>query len=197
MESVPEVEQESGEEDLPLWRFARKVWDIQDKGNRLVLTENPWQSEALKLNFMEARPNLWRARVCQCAYGLRDVVSGKLHQKKTALDVNNESMRDYLEESGVCEHQPGDHQPIEGNVFFEGRSWRRSQLAARWTREMCVKIMEVAEFALTQPDDAVVPRKPSEERWQGTQHYVLPVEQLEIPEAEVRKQLAKVERWSL
>ena len=189
----PEKVMADREEDLPLWRFARKVWDIQDKGNRLVLTENPWQSEALKLNFMEARPNLWRARVCQCAYGLRDVVNGKLHQKKTALDVNNESMRDYLEESGVCEHQPGEHQPIEGNVFFEGRTWRRSQLAARWTREMCVKIMEAAEFALTQPDDAVVPRKLSEERWQGTQHYVLPVEQLEIPEAEVRKQLGKVD----
>ena len=27
--------------DLPLWRFAREVWDIQTKAGRLVLTENP------------------------------------------------------------------------------------------------------------------------------------------------------------
>ena len=180
-------------EDLPLWRFARRVWDIQDAGNRLVLTENPWQSEALRLNFMEGRPNLWRAKVCQCAYGLKDVVSGKPHQKKTALDVNNESMKDYLEENGVCNHAPGEHQPIEGHVHYEGRTWRRSALAARWTRRMCVEILNAAEFALTQPDDAVVPRDIAEPRWMGTQHYALPVEQLDVPEVEVRKQLEKVD----
>ena len=134
----PEKVMADREEDLPLWRFARKVWQLQEEGQRLVLTENPWQSEALKLNFMESRPNLWRAKVCQCAYGLCDVVSAKPHQKMTALDVNNEAMRDYLEEGGQCEHEPGEHQPIEGSVHFEGRTWRRSQLAARWTRKMCV-----------------------------------------------------------
>ena len=180
-------------DDLPLWRFARKVWDLQTEGNRLVLTENPWQSEALRLNFMVARPQLWRASVCQCAYGLRDVVSGKPHQKRTALDVNNEAMRDYLEENGVCNHGPGEHQPIEGSVHFQGRTWKRSELAARWTAKMCVEILNAGEFALTQPDDAVVPRDLAEPRWEGTQHYALPVEQLDVTEVEVRKQLEKVD----
>ena len=43
---------------------------------------------------------------------------GQPHQKMTALDVNNEAMRDYLEEGGQCEHEPGEHQPIEGSVHF-------------------------------------------------------------------------------
>ena len=76
---------------------------------------------------------------------------------------------------------------------FEGRSWRRSELAARWTREMCVKILEAAEFAMIQMDDGMMPRKLTEARWEGTQHYALPVEQLQVPEAEVRKQLEKVD----
>ena len=189
----PEKVMMEREKDIPLWRFGRRVWDLQNAGQRLVLTENPWQSEALKLNFMEARPNLWRAKVCQCAFGLRDVVNGKPHQKMTALDVNSEAMKDYLEECGVCRHEPHEHQPIEGSVHFEGRSWRRSELAARWTREMCVKILEAAEFAMTQMDDGMMPRKLAEARWEGTQHYALPVEQLQVPEAEVRKQLEKVD----
>ena len=164
----PEKVMSDRQKDVPLWRFVRKVWDVQNEGQRLVLTENPWQSEALKLSFMEARPSLFRAKVCQCAFGLCDVVSGKPHQKMTALDVNNESMRDYLEECGVCEHEPGEHQPIEGSVHFEGRSWRRSELAARWTGLMCMKILEAAEFALTQPDDAVLPRKLADPRWDPT-----------------------------
>ena len=189
----PEKLMAARKEDLPLWRFAREVWDEQDKGQRLVLTENPWQSEALKLNFMVARPNLWRADVCQCAYGLKDVVSGKPHQKRTALDVNNEAMKDYLEENGVCQHAPGEHQPIEGSVHHQGRTWKRSELAARWTAKMCVEILNAAEFALTQPDDAMLPRKLAEPRCRGSQHYALPVEQLDVPEVEVRKQMEKVD----
>ena len=178
----PEKLMAARKEDLPLW-------DEQDKGQRLVLTENPWQSEALKLNFMVARRNLWRADVCQCAYGLKDVVSGKPHQKRTALDVNNEAMKDYLEENGVCQHAPGEHQPIEGSVHHQGRTWKRSELAARWTAKMCVEILNAAEFALTQPDDAMLPRKLAEPRCRGSQHYALPVEQLDVPEVEVRKQM--------
>lgn len=71
-----EVDQRRTEE-LPLWRFARKVWDYQNVRGRLVLTENPLGSEGLKLTFMEDRPDLHRAKVAQCMLGLCDVVSGK------------------------------------------------------------------------------------------------------------------------
>ena len=53
------------EDSLPLWRFAREVWDIQDLARRLVLSENPWTSQGLNLTFMQQRPNLNRADVCQ------------------------------------------------------------------------------------------------------------------------------------
>ena len=43
-------------EDLVHWRFVREVWDFQDGVGRLVITENPWQSEVLRLSFMESRP---------------------------------------------------------------------------------------------------------------------------------------------
>ena len=67
--------------DIPLWRFVREVWDEQTKHGRLVMTENPWQSEALHQDFMESRPQLHRAKVAQCAFGLKDVVGEKTHQK--------------------------------------------------------------------------------------------------------------------
>ena len=65
---------------IPLWRFVREVWDEQTKNGRLVMTENPWQSEALHLDFMEARPQLHRAKVPQRAFGLRDVINEKPHR---------------------------------------------------------------------------------------------------------------------
>jgi len=117
------------EEDIPLWRFVREVRDEQTKNGRLVMTENPWQSEALHLDFMEARPQLHRAKVPQCVFGLKDVISEKPHQ--------NYYMCEGLMIGATCNHGPGEHQPIEGSVFFQGRSQRRSALAARWPIELC------------------------------------------------------------
>lgn len=123
---------EGRKEDIPLWRFCREIWDEQTKHGRLALTENPYQSEALNLDFMMARPQLNRAKVPQCAFGLRDRINGKPHQKYTAFDVNDTGMCEALMLGAICRHQPHEHQPIEGNVTFEGRSQRRSALAAEW-----------------------------------------------------------------
>ena len=179
-------------EDLPLWRFARKVWDLQHKKGKLVLTEQPWQSEALHLDFMKSRPGLQRAKVAQCAFDLKDKINGKPHQKWTALDVNNLTMKEYLEARGQCQHAPGEHQVIEGTVTWEGKQWRRSQLAAQWTRKMCVAILAAAEEALQQPLE--------QQNWKTEdggagmcQHYALPVEAGNTPEVELRQQLQKVD----
>ena len=182
---------EDRKEDIPLWRFCRKLWDEQTRQGRLALTENPWQSEALHLDFMKARPKLFRAKVAQCRFGLKDVVSGKPHQKYTALDVNNEVMCEALQRGALCNHQQGEHQPIEGSVMWEGKSQRRSALAAKWPRELCLHILQAAE-AVGQVDYEQ-PGIGLAETVEGNHHYALPVEPLPTPEGEIRKQLEKVD----
>ena len=180
------------EEDIPLWRFCRQIWDEQDSGSRLVLMENPAQSEAWNLDVMRSRPNLHRAKIPQCAFGLRDVISGKPHQKYTMLDVNDKAMRDALMEGAVCDHLPGEHQPIEGTVMFEGRSQKRSALAAKWPRELCDHMLKAAEKAWLRCDQWEV-SKLAEGREPGGQRYVLPVEAVATPEGELRRQLEKAD----
>ena len=90
----PDQVMEKRAEDLPLWRFARKVWDKQVEGKRLVLSENPLASEGLKLTFMEARPEKHRAKVAQCMFGLKDVESGKPHQKWTWCNLEIDDFED-------------------------------------------------------------------------------------------------------
>eukprot|EP00434_Breviolum_minutum_P038103 symbB.v1.2.033789.t1/scaffold4247.1/size72962/1 len=131
-------------EDLVHWRFVREVWDLQDGAGRLVMTENPWQSEALRLSFMESRPHLHRAKVAQCRFGLKDVISGKPHQKYTAFDANNLTAKEYLEKEAECICEPGAHQPIEGCVHYQGATWRRSQLASRWPARLCDHLLGAA-----------------------------------------------------
>eukprot|EP00435_Cladocopium_sp_Y103_P011248 s3540_g2.t3 len=183
---------EDRKEDIPLWRFCRKVWDEQDQNGRLALTENPSQSLALTLDFMVDRPNLHRAKIPQCAFGLCDVISEKPHQKYTALDVNDAGMREALMEGAVCTHTPEEHQPIEGNVYYEGRWQKRSALAAKWPKPLCEHILRAAEKAWEKCDrDA--PRKLTDGRDVGMSHYVLPVEPLPTPEGELRRQLEKAD----
>eukprot|EP00435_Cladocopium_sp_Y103_P008145 s2059_g2.t1 len=183
---------EDRQADIPLWRFCRQVWDEQDKHGRLALTENPHQSAALTMDFMESRPHLHRAKVPQCAFGLKDVESGKPHQKYTAFDVNDAGMRDELMVGAVCNHTPEEHQPIEGNVYFEGRWQRRSALAAKWPQELCEHILKSAERAW-EKCDVDAPRKLTDSRETGRSHYVMPVEPFPTPEGELRKQLEKAD----
>ena len=177
-------------EDLVHWRFVRTVWDLQDGSGRLVITENPWQSEALKLTFMQQRPHLHRAKVAQCQFGLKDVISGRPHQKWTALDTNSALAKEYLEHEAQCNCERGEHQPIEGHVVYQGARWRRSQLASRWPARLCDHILQAAQHAWTQEVREVhilEPFAPEEP------HYVLPVEADEAPEAEMRKQMEKID----
>ena len=183
---------ENRENDIPLWRFARAVWDEQDKNGRLVLTENPAQSEALNMDFMQERPNLHRAKIAQCAFGLKDVISGKPHQKYTALDVNDPKMCEALLQGAECHHSPEEHQAIEGSVHYEGRSQKRSALAAKWPQELCDHILDAAEAAWENCDLAA-PRKLSEGREKGAMHYALPVEPCPTPDGELRRQLERAD----
>lgn len=183
---------EARKEDIPLWRFCREVWDEQHFNGRLVMTENPAQSAALHMDFMMQRPNLHRAKIPQCAFGLKDVESGKPHQKFTALDVNDEAMREALMVGAVCNHTPEEHQPIEGNVYYEGRWQRRSALASKWPHELCEHILRAAEAAWEKCDETA-PRKLTEGREPGSSHYVLPVEPYPTPEGELRRQLDKAD----
>ncbi|CAL1153094.1 unnamed protein product [Cladocopium goreaui] len=183
---------EDRQQDIPLWRFCRKVWDEQDKNGRLVLTENPYQSAALTMDFMMERPNLHRSKIPQCAFGLKDAVSGKPHQKYTALDVNDAGMREALMEGATCRHTPEEHQPIEGNVFYNGRWQRRSALAAKWPEELCDHILRAAESAWEKCDQHA-PKKLTEGREAGAAHYILPVEPTPTPEGELRRQLEKAD----
>jgi len=179
---------EDRQADIPLWRFCREVWDEQDKHGRLALTENPLQSAALTMDFMMERPHLHRAKVPQCAFGLKDVISGKPHQKYTAFDVNDEDMCEALLVNAVCNHIPEEHQPIEGNVYCEGRWQRRSALASKWPEH----ILQAAEKAW-EKCDVQAPRKLTESREPGKSHYVMPVEPFPTPEGELRKQLEKAD----
>ncbi|CAL1158242.1 unnamed protein product, partial [Cladocopium goreaui] len=183
---------EDRQQDIPLWRFCRKVWDEQDKNGRLVLTENPYQSAALTMDFMMERANLHRAKIPQRAFGLKDAVSGKPHQKYTALDVNDAGMREALMEGATCRHTPEEHQPIEGNVFYNGRWQRRSALAAKWPEELCDHILRAAESAWEKCDQHA-PKKLTEGREAGAAHYILPVEPTPTPEGELRRQLEKTD----
>ena len=77
----PEKVEEKRTESMPLWRFARQVWAHRIRKHRLVLTENPLGSEGLKLKFMMERRSLYRAKVAQCCFGLKDVENGKPYRK--------------------------------------------------------------------------------------------------------------------
>ena len=66
---------------------------------------------------MVRRKEVFTKVVDQCAAGLKDAVSGKPHRKSTAFQANHPSVLKWRNLS--CPHQPGEHQPIEGNVYVE------------------------------------------------------------------------------
>eukprot|EP00435_Cladocopium_sp_Y103_P071268 s9_g37.t1 len=180
--------------DMPLWRFARDIWDYQTARGRLAMTENPLGSEGLKLTFMEERPSLWRAKVAQCMFGLCDVVSGKPHRKLTALDANDEAFSAYLLEGSWCTHMPGEHQILEGQVQFEGKWVNRTALASIWPTKLCRHILKAAQSTLSQvlplplwglSDEVLEPK-----RWEGPETFA--VSSGQIPEENMRHELQKL-----
>ena len=144
----PEVVAEKRTEDMPLWRFARLMWDKQVRAGRLAMSGNPLGSEGLKLTFMEGRPRLHRAKVAQCMLGLKDVISGKPHRKLTALDASTPEFQERLERGAQCQHAPHEHQPIEGKVYYQGQWVNRSTLAGAWPKKLCRHILKAAEECL-------------------------------------------------
>ena len=136
----PDTVEEKRTESMPLWRFARQVWDHQVQRHRLVLTENPLGSEGLKMTFMEQRKSCYRAKVAQCCFGLNDVENGKPHRKLTAFDASCPVMAAALEEGAVCMHRPEEHQVLEGNGHRScaGTSSRLLRSHCReWERSPC------------------------------------------------------------
>ena len=178
-------------EHLPLWRFARRVWDKQDKAGRLVLTEQPWLSEALNLTFMKSRPHCHRVQLDQCRFGLKDRVNGKPHRKRTALDVNDPVFANALRRGATCMHDTGEHQVIEGKVMFEGEWVNRSQLAGEWPSGLCGHIFDSAEVSLQQngeqPHVTLCEEVDDVRRWE-----CCAVNPGDVPEAELRKQMAEL-----
>eukprot|EP00438_Fugacium_kawagutii_P010864 Skav216248 [mRNA] locus=scaffold20:99205:112201:+ [translate_table: standard] len=179
------------EQDMPLWRFARKVWDYQTEHKRLVMTEQPFGSEGLHLTFMQTRPNLHRAKVAQCMFGSKDVESGKPHRKLTALDCNDEYMAMCLERNATCAHRPHEHQVLEGRVWWEGRWVNRSLLAAAWPEPLCAHILDSAEETLLQvklkPHLALHAECCPDEGWE-----TVPVSSGTVPEEELRRSMGEL-----
>eukprot|EP00435_Cladocopium_sp_Y103_P044148 s1245_g12.t1 len=180
--------------DMPLWRFAREVWDHQTAHGRLALTENPLGSEGLKMTFMEARPELFRAKVAQCMLGLCDVISGKPHRKLTALDVNDETFAMCLEEGASCTHLPQEHQVLEGRVHSEGRWVNRTALASIWPTKLCRHILKAAQRTLSQvlpiPRWSLADGVMEPHRWEGVETFA--VSSGHVPEEAMRHELQQL-----
>ncbi|CAE7829188.1 unnamed protein product [Symbiodinium microadriaticum] len=140
-------------QQLPLWQLVLasvlEVWKRQNDGGRLVLTEQPVGSEALKLSMMEARDSLYRVYLDLCAFGLCEPEHGQPLQKRVALDVNNPEFAKELTKGSWCGHKPGEHRLVRGTCLVDGASVRLSEWAARWPQEFCEHVLRGAAVALT------------------------------------------------
>eukprot|EP00435_Cladocopium_sp_Y103_P017212 s2419_g4.t1 len=178
---------------LPFWRLARKLWDKQNSGGRLVMTEQPDQSEALDTSYMTGREDLHRVVVDQCEFGLKDPVSGKYYKKATALDVNDEEFARELAQVRRCSHSPDQHEQIKGSVYWQGRWQRRSTLAAVWPVALADHILKAAENTWAPAISAGVSTWRLAEPHTGREWLTVPVEMqpegVLTPEEVLRRQL--------
>ena len=114
-----------------------------------MLTELPAGPKALDLKPMQSRPSRHRVDVAQCAFGLKDPGSGKPYHKSTSLDVNCAEFAQALERNKKpCRWNREEHEAIQGTGSVNGRSYRRSEAAARWTPAFCRYILKSATEAL-------------------------------------------------
>jgi len=180
--------------DMPLWRFARDVWDFQTRRGALAMTENPLGSEGLKLSFMEKRPQLHRAKVAQCMFGLKDVISQKPHRKLTTLDANDPHFAHFLEEGGQCLHHPEEHQILEGRVQVDGHWVNRTSLAGIWPVKLCRHILRAAWKTLTKiekiPSWSLTEPVNDPKLWEG--HAINAVASEHVPEENLRQELQQL-----
>lgn len=183
---------EQRRQHLPFWRLARKVWDVQTRGGRLALTEQPDGSEALELNYMTGREQLHRVVVDQCEFGLKDPVSHKWYKKPTALDVNEEEFAMRLAQVSRCSHRPDEHEQIKGSVYWQGKWQRRSTLAAAWPNKLADHILKAAEDSWKGAISACGQPCRISEPNQGNEWLTVPVEiqgGVLTPEEVLRRQL--------
>lgn len=135
---------------MPFWRLVVWIWAFQSQHGGLVVLEQPEQSEALKLNVMHERKDVWQKTVDQCALGLKDKVSGMPHKKPTAIQMNHPAVQNFPD--ARCRHLPGQHQPIEGSVRIrrDGQmvTMKRSTLAGEWSTPFCQWMLGGIERAL-------------------------------------------------
>jgi hypothetical protein len=103
------------------WEFTCEAWDRQTRRGQLCLTEQPWLSKALVLQSMAERPHLHRAHVDQCQFDLHDPKTNQPMRKRTVLDVNSAVFAHYLESGARCQHEPQEHQVIEGATMVDGK----------------------------------------------------------------------------
>ena len=150
-------------EHLPFWEFVLWVWSYQTTNGRLVVLEQPAQSDALKMPLMSRRNPVHQQVVHMCRMGLVDQVSGKPHKKPTAIQMNHPCITSTAFPPMECNHQPGEHEPIEGSVRIQDPNgtdkWisiRRSTLASRWSEEFCNWLLTGLESALEESAQQIV-----------------------------------------
>ena len=179
------------QQHLPFWNLVAWLWDFQNSIGGLVILEQPAASEALRLPVMSRRKRVYKKVVHLCRLGLRDRVSRRPHKKPTVVQVNHSAIETELFPERTCCCEAGSHQPIEGSVKVrddEGRlrSLKRSTLAAEWTRDFCMWLINGLE-GLWQGQEVQVAwteQVPSNQIWE-----TVPVELEDSPEGQLRQQL--------
>eukprot|EP00435_Cladocopium_sp_Y103_P046235 s919_g13.t1 len=186
-------------EHQPFWDFVLWVWSYQSVHGRLVVLEQPAQSDALKMPKMERRSPLYGQVVHMCKLGLVDQESGKPHKKPTMVQMNHPCINSSAFPPVVCDHEPGEHQPIEGSVRLQdfngpGRHVlvRRSTLASRWTEQFCTWLLTGLECALHESAQeihvALPDQVPLNRIWENVPADVEPT-----PEGQLRQHMKMVE----
>jgi len=186
-------------EHMPFWEFVMWVWSYQTTNGRLVVLEQPAQSDALKMPLMGRRPHVYQQVVHMCKLGLVDQESGRPHKKPTAIQMNHPCINSTAFPPVVCDHKPGEHQPIEGSVSLPdpngtGRhvSIRRSTLASRWSEEFCQWLLTGLESALEESAQKIVvplhAQVPPNRIWE-----TVPAEVEPTPEGQLRQHMKMVD----
>lgn len=184
--------EEKRRQHLPFWKFTQEVWEMQTENHRLALTEQPSTSEALSLKYMTERSELHRVVVDQCQFGLADPVSRKWFRKTTALDVNEEHFAEKLAQVKRCDHFPHEHEQVKGQVKWQGKWWKRSELAGKWPKQLATHVLRAAEAALRKPESEEPESWKVHQNSGGPQWLTAAVEGIVSPEEALRQQLQQV-----
>ena len=108
-----------------------------------MVLEQPEQSDALKMPRMTQRQKVYQKEVHMCRLGPVGVVSGAPHKRATAVQMNHPAICTNLFPDRICNHKPGEHQPLEGSVAVWDEAThrygavKRATLVAEWTPEFC------------------------------------------------------------